>query len=113
MQFAFSLATGIVYTLVAFLELTSVIPEPFWFSPIRTAFMASIGITGIVMATMHYAWQLWFARVVAVSSVIFLALAYKFSFLPENQLRLPTLVAMIIWTLFACLAGYEKRSSKV
>jgi hypothetical protein len=111
MQFAFSLATGIVWSLVALLELTSFFPEPFWLSPIRTGLIAAVGISGLVISTLHYSWHLWYARAVAALTLIFLGLSYFFPLLPDNQLRIPTIIGFVLWAVYASVAGYERPTS--
>jgi len=109
MQFIFSLATAIIWSLVTILELTSAFPEPFAFQPIRTLLFGSIGVMGIVTATLHYDWQLWFARITAGLTTAFLIASNWFDLLPQGQLKIPTLISLILWTIFAAVAGYQKK----
>ncbi|MEI7741919.1 MAG: hypothetical protein WCJ29_05480 [bacterium] len=110
MQFVYSLATGNFWAIIALLELTSVIHDPFWFSPIRTAFIATIAVAAIVVATTDYLYQLWFARICAGLTLIFLILSYFFPFLPDNFMKIPYIVGFVLWIAFACIAGYEKKA---
>lgn len=113
MQFAFSLASGALWSIIATLEMTALFPEPFTFTPIRSAILASFGVTGIVAATMHYAWQLWYARITSGLSLLLLCASYWADLLPQGVMRTPTILLLVITAMAGAFAGYEKAPESI